>query len=352
MPERAWAQVKIVLQPLQMLASPCVCHASFRKYMPPRPCVGIEQQPADSRELMSCSEEGEPLPIELDGECNREHDKPGYKCYFVARCCCWMFLVCLSVYSLTYVVSQATSTKGVTGFHGKLPPEPSFLKHLGSFCFGHRRGERIKAGGITVQLLKDTEAPWSGQGELYILLFDDEPQHWIEASHRWSVPQWREAMQCASACYDLLFMRTWNMGSKSIQHAETTFNFKILEGHKHQWHVAILGIDLDFNSSLQGRVGYRVSSDQAMAGWEGNDTVPGLPFTKCPPEPLEWMMDTFDDAKQFMTGQASLKEMAEQSSEDQTESTPTRSLADSIDPRVHCSVRYRSYMDQLSNAST
>jgi len=136
-------------------------------------------------------------------------------------------------------------------------------------------------------------------------------------------------------------------GSKSIQHTQLGMTFKIFEHFRRQWHVAILGIDLNLDSSLQGRIGYRITSEQSIAGWEGSDTAQGPPSGSCPPEPVQWMTETFENIQQSLTPRAFVKEVVKRS--------PIRSLAEGLDPRVHCSHAYEAYHEAyaatLSNAS-
>lgn len=98
---------------------------------------------------------------------------------------------------------------------GVLPVDGLFSAYVGKFCFDYKRGPDVEAGlfefvlhgrvlsGPHETALPSTEGPpcWGPcetQGNLYLLVFDDEEDHWKKAHRRWNTLTCEEMLHYAS----------------------------------------------------------------------------------------------------------------------------------------------------------
>merc|ERR1719386_337622 len=73
-------------------------------------------------------------------------------------------------------------------FQGELPQTSDFAVFVGKFAFDYDP-DHEPVGEFTVQVdwvTQDHPPSKAGSGKLLGMIFDDEPQHWLEAQHHWA----------------------------------------------------------------------------------------------------------------------------------------------------------------------
>jgi hypothetical protein len=245
----------------------------------------------DASELLATSEQDE---CDFAEEA-KEKVPLSARCKCLKRCCCcfWVSTAVLALV-LSAVWKILTWTPPVPTMTGTIPADPFFIKHLGGFCFGrHRIEDDSLVGGMAVEFFKDSGEPWAGQGELYLLAFDDEPWHWGAVSSEWNSSAWSRAIAYANGCREILFLREAN-GTQTINRRTMRVKLNIHEKFTRQWNLVLVGLGLQLEPALVGKVHYKITSDKARMQWNGRDNLGSIP-PKCPPDVAEWSKEIWHD---------------------------------------------------------
>eukprot|EP00746_Dinoflagellata_sp_MGD_P024647 gnl/MRDRNA2_/MRDRNA2_157888_c0_seq1.p1 gnl/MRDRNA2_/MRDRNA2_157888_c0~~gnl/MRDRNA2_/MRDRNA2_157888_c0_seq1.p1 ORF type:complete len:298 (-),score=34.48 gnl/MRDRNA2_/MRDRNA2_157888_c0_seq1:87-980(-) len=157
------------------------------------------------------------------------------------------------------------------GLEGEVPNEEFFLQHLGGFCFGSRRiDDDAEVGAVELQLTGKGSNPWWSTGALYLLAFDDQPNHWGLAKSNWTVDLWARKVSHANACLPMFVNHSWT--GSVLDRLSDTIRVRIVirERFKRHWNFALLGLGLQHNNSSQASIHYEVLASNALSSW-----VPG-----------------------------------------------------------------------------
>lgn len=216
-------------------------------------------------------------------------------CHSLKRCClCISFSGGALALSLGVLWRFLTYTPPIPGMEGDIPDDPFFVKHLGGFCFGRHRVEQDPmVGSISIDFFKDSGLPWAGNGELYVLAFDDEPNHWEAAASDWNVSAWNHMIQDANGCREVLYLETIN-GTQAVLHAVQRVTFNLRENFPRRWNLVLLGLNLQLDPILAGKAHYRITAEKARLQWDGSKLLRHIPRT-CPADYAEWSKEVWHD---------------------------------------------------------
>jgi hypothetical protein len=202
------------------------------------------------------------------------NDRRLWSC-FVILCVC--LVLCTGMY-YRYVIQHEKRIEGT------LPAEPSFLIYLGGFCFGRSRvGPDPFVGMINFELRSDGKDSATFDGELYVVMFDDEDTHWKQAANKFTVSQWRSVLHAASSCQQI---HPRFPGSVVID----DFQYGIKEKFGRHWHVALLGLNFK-TSTLESSLRYHLSSVAELSRWTNRSDA----SQRCPGQPVELLKETLAD---------------------------------------------------------
>jgi len=260
---------------------------------------------ADARELLAppvaAMEEAEAEAAEIGKEWSQPSGKGSacgggcLGCGAVRLCLCAAAGAALCL-GLAWLLSGGSpaAVEGLVrtpSFEGVVEAErPYFVHHVGGICFGRRRIETDPEVGELVFELSapGTARPWKGIGELYLLVFDDEPQHWGLASNMWQASMWNKLADLSNFC--ALVTRLHNFtGSLPRGHRmndKVHVSLRIKETVTRQWRVALLGVDWRPDAELARSLRFRVLGREGLSGWSGGRSS-GPETGRCPPQNWE-----------------------------------------------------------------
>lgn len=249
---------------------------------------------ADARELLappgSAASEGLEAELETVSE-------PSKRCGAQRLCCCAVVAAAAAACLAALCLAPGSSPEAVDallrspGFEGVVPADSRFfLHHIGGICFGRKRVETDSVvGKLVVELsVAGMAPPWRGRGELYVMVFDDEPRHWGMARGMWQVAFSSRLADASNFC--ALATQLQDFGGQSSgrvadpKDATVYVNLRIQEKVTRMWRVALLGVDWQPEARLAHNITYRVRGESGLLGWSGGKTSGPA---KCPPQNWE-----------------------------------------------------------------
>lgn len=226
----------------------------------------------DMHELLEAPQENLTEKVQLH---STHHAAKQGKCVWQLRCIMTcssvscIVVACLFVFCVWWSRLSAIELKLWPGLEGEIPTEDFFLLHVGGFCFGSRRIDvDARVGEMELHLTGSSSEPWWNVGELYLLVFDDQPSHWGKAKSPWNVTWWPDKVAHANTCVQVFSNHSFN-GYHLKGDSSNTVRIKmtIRERFKRHWNLALLGLGLQHNGSSKAPMHYKILASNALSSW-------------------------------------------------------------------------------------
>lgn len=155
---------------------------------------------------------------------------------------------------------------------GELPKTSDYAIYVGKFCYDYVDGLLVnaRAGRLTTEVTWDAPLPnTTTHGKLYMLLFDDEQQHWRDAHKNWDTSSCAEKKRMASFHVDI------DLYSASTRHFQTTYIKEHLRPRF--WYMTFVACGIPRNTPIN----FSLHSTNEKWGWQQEfsyDRIGILPF--------------------------------------------------------------------------